>query len=327
MNSISIPKNFPVSGAVIGMLAATGLLQLPAADTFGTGGDQFTMGFVTIGNPGNAPDTTGSPNPVGAVSYGYQMAMYEVSRDMINKANNAGGLGITLQDMSAYGGNGGARPATGVTWNEAALFVNWLNTSSGYTAAYNLDGGGNLSLWTPAESWTLGGENRFRNKDAHYFLPSENEWYKAAYYTGSGYYNYPTGSDVPPTAVAGGTGAGTAVYGQNDSQGPADITNAGGLSPYGTMGQGGNAFEWQESATDGLNDLSNGPDEPRVIRGGYWGNADDILASTYRASRDPALPGYWLGFRVAAIPEPMESAGAFGVLMLGFALWYQRRPR
>ena len=115
-----------------GWAQAQGLLQ-----TFGSGANQFQIEFVTIGNPGNAADTTGAPNPSGAVSYTYNIGKYEVSRDMITKANAAGGLGISLQDMSSYGGNGVHRPAAGISWNEAARFVNWLNTSQGFQAAHN----------------------------------------------------------------------------------------------------------------------------------------------------------------------------------------------
>ena len=57
-----------------------------------------------------------------------------------------------------------------------------------------------------------------------------------------GYCDYATGSDTAPTAVASGTGAGTAVYSQSFEAGPADITNAGGLSSYGTMAQSGNVL-------------------------------------------------------------------------------------
>ncbi len=103
-----------------------------------SGANEFTIDFVPIGNPGNTADTTGSPNPAGKVDYFYRMGKYEISRDMITKASAAGGLGITLADMSSYGGNGVDRPATGVTWNEAGRFVNWLNTSQGYSAAYKL---------------------------------------------------------------------------------------------------------------------------------------------------------------------------------------------
>ena len=109
--------------------SAQSLLQ-----TFGSGANQFTMEFVTIGNPNNAADTTGSPNPAGSVAYTYSLGKYEVSRDMITKANAAGSLGITMLDMRDLGGNGVNKPAAGVTWYEAAKYVNWLNTSTGGTA-------------------------------------------------------------------------------------------------------------------------------------------------------------------------------------------------
>ena len=81
-------------------------------------------------------------------------------------------------------------------------------------------------------------------------LPSYNEWYKAAYYNpnDSTYYNFTNGSNTAPTAVASGTAANTAVYSQPFGQGPADVDQAGGLSPYGVMGLGGNVWEWQESS-------------------------------------------------------------------------------
>jgi len=82
-------------------------------ETFGAGSNQFTMDFVTIGNPNNPADTTGTPNPVGSVPYTYNLGKYEVSREQIDKANTAGSLGITMSDMSSYGGNGVNKPATG----------------------------------------------------------------------------------------------------------------------------------------------------------------------------------------------------------------------
>ena len=207
-------------------------------ETFGSGANQFTMEFVTIGNPNNAPDTTGTPNPAGSVAYSYNLGKYEVSRDMITKANAAGSLGITLQDMTNYGGNGVNKPATGVSWYEAAKYVNWLNTSTGGTAAYKFDGSGNFQLWS-AEDAGYNANNMFRNSLAKYVIASSNEWYKGAYGNLDGTWNnYPTGSDSVPTAVASGTAANTAVYGQSVSTGPADIFSAGGLSAYGTMGQG-----------------------------------------------------------------------------------------
>ena len=277
----------------------TALAQL-VTESFGSGANAFTMEFVTIGNPNNAADTTGSPNPAGAVSYTYNIGKYEVSRDMINKANTAGSLGITMADMISYGGPGVNRPATGVSWYEAAKYVNWLNTSTGGTAAYKFDGSGNFQLWSAGDAG-YNANNMFRNILAKYVIASRDEWYKAAYGNLNGTWNYyTTGSDSAPTAVASGTAANTAVYGQSVSTGPADITNAGGLSPYGTMGQGGNVWEWNETAFDGSNNTAG---ELREVRGGSWFLNSFNFVASYRESLDP-LSNPNRGFRVASVPEP-----------------------
>ena len=86
--------------------------------------------------------------------------------------------------------------------------------------------------------------NPYRNRFAKYFLPNGDEWYKAAYYepTSGVYFDYPTGSNTMPTPVANGIAVGTAVYHQAFGQGPAVITDAGGLSPYGTIRPKGAMF-------------------------------------------------------------------------------------
>ena len=270
--------------------------------TFGTGANAFTMDFVTIGNPGNAADTTGSPNPAGSVAYTYNIGKYEVSRGQIDRANSAGSLGITLYDMELYGGNGVNKPATGVSWFEAATYVNWLNTSTGGTAAYKFVGG-TFQLWSPTDAG-YNASNLFRNSLAKYVLPSTSEWYKAAYGNRNGTWNnYATGSDSAPTAVASGTAANTAVYNgvYNGLSSPADITSAGGLSPYGTMGQGGNVREWTDTAYDESNDIAG---EKMESRGGTWESSDYRTSASYR-DRDPAYFEWgYLGFRVASVPEP-----------------------
>ncbi|MDA1204094.1 MAG: SUMF1/EgtB/PvdO family nonheme iron enzyme [Verrucomicrobia bacterium] len=184
----------------------------------------------------------------------------------------------------------GSQPAANINWYEAAAFVNWLNTSTGKTAAYDLAWDGSawsMNLWSSGDAWQAGGENLYRNKDAFYFLPSENEWYKAAYYNpaGSNYFVYPTASSSAPTAVASGTDPGSAVY-QFVSFSPAVVSTAGGLSSYGTMGQGGNVWEMNETAFDGAN---NSPSESRALRGGSYPNDATRLASSFHGSAEPSL--------------------------------------
>ena len=160
-----------------------------------------------------------------------------------------------------------------------------------------------------------------RHKDSRYFLPSADEWHKAAYFDpNSGvYYRYPTGSDTAPAPVASGTAANTAVYNQSSAAGPADITQAGGLSPYGTMGQGGSVWEWEETEWDLVNDSSL---SDRGFRGGPWD--EDLLALTAsdRLSTAPTVIGD-IGFRVASIPEP--SSAAFGMLTITGLVARRRR--
>lgn len=97
-----------------------------SADTFGTGENAFEIEFVTIGDPGNPADTTGDPNPAGAVPYTYRIGKYEIPEHAIRRANaataeSAHPLSITLDER------GPDKPATRVSWFEAARFVNYLN--------------------------------------------------------------------------------------------------------------------------------------------------------------------------------------------------------
>lgn len=293
------------------------------ADTFGTPPKQFEIEFVTIGDPGNPADATGAPNPAGAVDYVYNIGKHEISRDMIEKANAEGGLGLSLPSMDFV--TGGPRPdmPAGVSWSEAARFTNWLNISQGFPAAYKFstqpgDTDYNaqtiIDLWVPADDG-FDPDNPFRNSQAKYFLPSADEWYKAAYYESNanggagGYWDFPTGSDSEPTAVVSGTDPGTAVYLQTVEQGPADITQAGGLSPYGVMGLGGNVWEWEETEPDLMNDLVGRSDI--ALRGGDFTDDPTYLSASTRLTTFGVVGlttfqhgDTLFGFRVASIPEP-----------------------
>ena len=299
------------------LLTAFTLNIQPAAqaDTFGTSGNEFTIDFVGIGNTGNAADTTS----FGAVPYEYRVGTYEITQDAITKATASGMSNVTARPWT------GNQPAANITWYEAAAFVNFLNTNSGKTAAYDLtfsSGSWSMALWSSEQAWTAGGTNLYRNKDAFYFLPSENEWYKAAYYNpaGTNYFLYPTGSDTAPTAVASGTNAGTAVY-NNAASVPAIVASAGGLSPYGTMGQGGNVWEWNESALDGTNSSSS---ENRAQRGGRWSGPEFGLSSSGQNGNDPTFESDTIGFRVASVPEP----STYVLVLMGAGalyLWKRRK--
>ena len=317
-----------VSSLCVALVCAafTLMTQLSAqADTFGTSGNEFTIDFVDIGNAGNAADTAGADigrAGYGAVPYEYRVSTYEITQNAITKATASGMANVTAGPWT------GNQPAANIDWYEAAAFVNFLNTNSGKTAAYDLtfsSGSWSMALWSSEQAWTAGGTNLYRNKDAYYFLPSENEWYKAAYYNpaGSNYFLYPTGSNSVPTVVVSGTDAGSAIY-DRVTYVPAVVNSAGGSSPYGTMGQGGNIYEWLESAGDGTN---NSPSEYRVMRGGNIILPEVFLRSIQRdAYWDPSIGSNGdVGFRVASVPEP--STYALLLMTAAGALWMTRRRR
>ena len=303
---------------VVVLFAAVALSIQPSAqaDTFGTSGNEFTINFVNIGNAGNAADTTS----YGAVPYEYRAGVNEISQNDIAKATASGMANVTAGPWT------GNQPAATISWYEAAAFVNFLNTNSAKTAAYDLsfsNGSWSMALWSSEQAWTAVGTNLYRNKDAFYFLPSENERYKAAYYNAAGtnYCLYPTASNTAPPAVASGTNADTAVY-QFVSFSPAVVNAAGGLSSYGTMGQGGNIWEMNETAFDGSN---NSPSESRALRGGSYPNDATRLVSSYHQATEPLDSAASIGFRVASVPEP----STYALLLLGAGAVYcwKRRKR
>ena len=132
------------------------------------------------------------------------------------------------------------------------------------------------------------------NPGAQTWIPSENEWYKAAYYDATkggtgGYWLYPTQSDA-----LGGNTIGVPNSANYGSAGLTDVGAYGANSDsfYGTNDQGGSVFEWMSAPAPGF-------------RGGGWSYGGDYLASSVRFP-DSNTSFEWQahGFRVASVPEP-----------------------
>jgi formylglycine-generating enzyme required for sulfatase activity len=275
--------------------------------------------WATVGNAGNSADST----TYGAVSYDYKIAKYEVTNTQYAEFLNAvaatdshtlfvSGGGITQNGSSGsytYTVNSGKGnvPVTRVTWNSAARFINWMSNGQGSgdteTGVYD------LSLSTPT-----------RAVNASIFLPTENEWYKAAYYDptkggSGGYWTYATQSDTAPAYNVPWTVTNDAVYNGWSGPyggGPTDVgTFSSSDSYYGTLDQSGNVWEWNETIYS--------PSSIHLRGGSYSDGATNISSAGSSTVSRGNLFGS-VGFRVAAaVPEPGSLLVILGVGGLAMA--------
>jgi len=288
----------------------------------------ITIDTVPVNNPGNPLD---SETGLGGVGYDYRIGTTEVTVGQYTAFLNAVaaddtwglytnfGVTSTIPDIARSGDPGNYtyavigspnRPVTYVNWGDAARFANWLhngqpvgaqNASTTEDGAYTLNGANYsaaLSIIT-------------RNPGATWFLPSEDEWYKAAYHQNDGptgnYWDYPTASDSAPLAELPPGGTNSANYGNAvpTSFWELGITDVklylNSPSPYGTFDQAGNLAEW----TEGIESPESSGVYLRGIRGGSWAASSDALHTSPSGFFDnPTLGGADIGFRVATIPEP-----------------------
>src|SRR5262245_30637411 len=294
--------------------------------------------MVPVGNPGNAADTRYNSISVGSVGYNYQIGKYEITAGQYSEFLNAvakadpNGLyntemgdvfgtypGANIQQTGSSGNfsynvaaDWADRPVNFVSFWDAARFANWLHNGqpTGPQGPATTEGG----AYHNVGDQTLFG----RNPGAKYFIPTENEWYKAAYHEkaaglAASYFDYPTGTNsVPGVDINEVTDPGNnANYLRTDGDGP--YGGIGGPyyrtvvgefelsdSPYGTFDQGGNVSEWNETAATS---------SWRGVRGGSFGYNGFLYQFALRASAgNGAFAPYeeysYLGFRVASVPEP-----------------------
>ena len=293
--------------------------------------------WAVIGNAGNTVDDT----DFGSVSYTYKISTTEVTTaqyvEFLNAVASTDTYGLYSLDMSnstyyqgiSRSGDSGTykysvntgwdnHPVVYVSWYDSLRFVNWLNNGQLEDASTTEYGAYNMALQATDPSSIA------RLSESDYWLPSENEWYKAAFYdpeTGA-YYDYATGSDTIPDYTTPNNDTGNSANYHGFTVGaPYYSTEVGAYdesdSPYGTYDQNGNVWEWNEAL---LNDIERG------LRGASWYSAAMFLPSSYQHSNDPEMENYIIGFRVAGsypntIPEPMS----IGLMLLSFSGLFLRR--
>jgi formylglycine-generating enzyme required for sulfatase activity len=309
----------------------------------------ISMSYVTVGNPGNAPDPA-TDSFYGEVDYTYNIGEYDVTDSQyctfLNDVDPTGAntldlyspqgdpeFGISVNLGAANGFkysviNGYASmPVVDVTFWDTLRFANFLDDGSTENGAYTLLG----DSPTPSNASTLIAAPQ-PNSGATVWLPSENEWYKAAYYDPANdtYSAFATQSDTAPGNIIGsGTNEANynnGVYSVTQSYGYESGTNyltpvgsfTGSASYYGTYDQSGDAFNWLDTTVDS--------DYP-VLRGGDWYYLGDYgtVSSDYRTYAYPyslSVADVYgdVGFRVASVPEPnsimLMLAGVAGLALM-----------
>jgi len=298
---------------------------------------------VLIGNPGNAgrPVTPEESNDdrwykfgvFGSVSREYRIGTTEVTNDQyvtflsaIASTDPRSLFNTSMQSdprggIQRTGTNGnysysskpfmGNKPVNFVSIWDAMRFTNWLhndmpsgsqNLTSTEDGAYFLNG----VTFLP-----LADRNVTRKAGAKWFLPSDDEWFKAAYQKNDGitgnYYEYPTATDdvpIPATADAQGNvsnpGSNVVNYlmaaDWNGLNG--NVTTVGSTqspSAYGTFDQAGNVDEMTETMIFCVPEgCPEGPAVPGesytiapIVRGGTWRDTNDFqIVGVENGNRD-----------------------------------------
>ena len=316
---------------------AFGLVVTSSISLVGSASAVVSIDYVSVGNSGNAADTTG----YGAVAYEYKIAKNETTIGQYAEFLNAVArsdpyalysTSMTLSNINGISRSGSSgsfsylvnpgsanKPITNVSWFDAARFCNWLQNGQGEgsteTGAYTLNG-------AMSGIYTV-------NPDAQTWIPTEDEWYKAAYYdptkdgTG-GYWLYPTRSDAPGGNTVGNpnsanyydgdyVGSGGSAFPKSTALTDVGAYGANSASFYGTNDQGGNVHEQNDAIYSG---------KFRGSRGGSW--ADDLaMAATSLSYGGSTGQSSYSGFRVASVPEP----SCLVLTLLASGLMATRRKR
>jgi sulfatase modifying factor 1 len=324
---------------------------------------QVTFDWVTVANPGNPADTLvmnkgAAPDfttGYGAVDYVYQISKHNVTNaqyaQFLNAVDATGSNALRIYDtrMSsdtlgvAYTGGidrdltaeSGAKyaakpgqdnyPAIWINWASGARFVNWL--ANGQGAGGTESGVYDMALIPSNNSFATPPP---RAAGATFFLPSENEFYKAAYYDpaknggAGGYWTYGTRSDTAPlsmappgTANSANIGAGTDGQSAGTLAATMATTGAGfdasvnyltavgayaaATSAYGLYDVEGLVYNWTEATRTSFGN------ELPIYRGGSWRYNEGASGAAFRNVYSGAgAPSYaWYGLRIASLLAPL----------------------
>jgi sulfatase modifying factor 1 len=286
-----------------------------------------TFDWAYVGNAGNAADPeTG----FGAVAYNFAVSTTEVTNaqytEFLNAVAATNENGLYNANMGTHLGGGISRagtwgdftysvrpnmahkPVNFLSYISAMRFVNWLHNGQG-------NGGTETGAYSISD-----GLHEKRALGARYWIPSENEWYKAAFHQPAeldgdidDYWRYPTSTNTIPTVASANSvgeienpGPNVANYGSGADWNllNGNVTTVGSAGPlsanyYGLLDVAGNVWEFNEARISSVF---------RGMRGGSLNNTASNLEAEARGQIIPTAGAHSIGFRIATIPEPTTLA-------------------
>jgi formylglycine-generating enzyme required for sulfatase activity len=196
---------------------------------------------------------------------------------------------------TALGVNSGKRAMLNISWFSAARFANWVH--NGATTSASTETGAYTLNYATSGVFT-------KNDGALWWIPSEDQWYKAAYYdpTKSGankYWKYPTRSDDLPVAEAFPGGSNSANYDSPAALEGKRVTPVGAytssVSYYGTYDQAGLMWEWNDATYSNFDEVP----ITRGMRGGSWSLGMINVSKLGPRDYEPTYNDDDSGFRLA----------------------------
>jgi hypothetical protein len=327
-----------------------------------------SLDLVPVGNAGNLNDPLTNR---GAVNTAYAISKNEITLnqycEFLNAVAKNGGINLWHAGMQSNANTAGIarsgsegsyvytvigdddqRPVAYINnFFAAARFANWMHNGQPTS-------GPNVSASTESGAYRLFGTVSgfvYHEPDAKFWVPTDSEWYKAAYYQpaaaggdADGYWLYPMQTNSVPYSDQPGAATtpdptragnfykddglpneyddGYALTGSTASPSGNALTTVGAYTSadsfYGTFDQGGSLYEWTVQ-----------PNSTYALRGGGWGDDELALRATTITPQSLVQSKFdQLGFRLAAaeVPEP-AMLGPSAVALLTIAVRRRGRQR
>lgn len=307
---------------------------------------QYGIDFVTVGAPGNTGYS--GPDPMfgrvtgrGAVAYEYGIGRLEITTaqwmEFVNTFSVRGGSYTWFAAPAfwgadpdpEYGGPGirwklrnvpdsGMMPVAGISWRESAMFCNWLHNDRGREEWAIQNGAYDTSTFYTRPDGTMADQTA-HHPDARYWIPTWDEWLKAAHYDPDrhgagrgGWWMFSNSSDQEPIPGIPGVGQVNTAFTLPDFAhwsiplgSYPDVT-----TPWGLLDAGGATTEWTEEWW-----FPNTPGE-RIADGSWAGDGLAFYDSVQWAQTwSPQNDGTG-GFRIAASVPSGSAIPLFSVAVL-----------